>query len=448
MLRARGVDGAALIGRRIYQEVLVEGTGDAGHAGFCKCMAERVPVEGENFYEPWKRWYTLKWLPLPDGGVAIYFRDVTEAKTAEATRVLLVREVDHRAKNVLAVATSIISMTAAAGVEEFRREARDRLAALARAHDRLSGTRWQGAELTALVHEELGAVGAPDAFEVAGPPVVLLETAVQPVSLVLHELATNARKHGALSVAGGRVAVSWSFGAGGGLDIRWLERGGPPVAAAAPTSAAGLGTRLMEALVRGIEAELRRDWSGGDGLALALHLPSKHIRVVEVRAAQPSLAPLWGGGARPAVSLAGRRVLVVEDDALLALELGEKLAGLGAQVLGPATRLDEGLRLARTGEAECALLDLNLNGVSALEIADALAERRMPFLFCTGYSGPDLGAHRDRPLLRKPVRDHELVDAVAALLKPRAAEPDGHDSAAGLKVVDGVTTRKWTAPRG
>ena len=198
-------------------------------------------------------------------------RAAADRRRAAESRALLLREVDHRAKNALAVALSLVRLTPRRDVEGFAEAVEGRIAAMSRAHSLLAAESWRGVDLGALIGFEL----APYAGRVrpAGPPVRLAADAVQPVGMVLHELATNAAKYGALSTPGGQVELGWRFGPDGALDLTWRERGGPPVSE--PPERAGFGSRLLATLVeRQLGGGLARDWRP-DGLAVALTLPNK-----------------------------------------------------------------------------------------------------------------------------------------------------------------------------
>src|SRR6185436_538296 len=155
--------------------------------------------------------------------------DITERKQAEERQTLLAREVDHRAKNALAVVQSIVRLTRANTIEEFTSAVEGRIRSLSLAHTILSLSRWQGADLSGLVEEELApyrtstANGAPK-IATSGPNVSLWPAAAQCLALALHELVTNAAKYGALSSATGRVELEWST-ASGDLVLRWTEKG-------------------------------------------------------------------------------------------------------------------------------------------------------------------------------------------------------------------------------
>jgi two-component sensor histidine kinase len=191
----------------------------------------------------------------PDGevsGVFIEGQDVTEAFQAQARQQLLLDELNHRVKNTLASVQAIVTQTVRSGraPQDFAQDLQARLKALSQTHDALTGSRWQGAALRAMLLAEF-APFAPQQIELSGEDVVLPPQNALPLGMVFHELATNAAKYGALSVAGGRVSVAWSLGqtpAGPALTLDWVESGGPPVAAPARL---GFGARLIERTLAG-----------------------------------------------------------------------------------------------------------------------------------------------------------------------------------------------------
>jgi PAS domain S-box-containing protein len=177
--------------------------------------------------------------------------DVTDRVAAEDQRLLLAREVDHRAKNVLAVVQALLALTPT-GSEDARRFAEavgSRVTAMARAHALLARERWVGAELRTLVEEELAPYAAerPDAIRLDGPGLRLPARLAQPLSLVLHELATNAAKYGALSLPTGQLVVTWRTSPAG-LLLDWHETGGPALAGA--PAQLGFGSRLVARTLR------------------------------------------------------------------------------------------------------------------------------------------------------------------------------------------------------
>ena len=125
---------------------------------------------------------------------------------------------------------------------------------------------------------------------------------------------------------------------------------------------------------------------------------------------------------QPRRDASGLRVLVIEDEIMVALLLEEVLADLGHAVIGPISRLDKAMDVARQEAIDAAILDINLNGSEIYPVADALAARDIPFAFCSGYGRPALpAAYRDRPILRKPFRRQQLQELLTAL--DRARQP-------------------------
>jgi len=115
--------------------------------------------------------------------------------------------------------------------------------------------------------------------------------------------------------------------------------------------------------------------------------------------------------------LAGRRILLVEDELLVAMTVEDILRSEGCVIVGPIPRVEPALKAAREEPLDAAILDVNLAGERVDSIAKALAERKIPFVFTTGYDRSMLPAeHADRPALAKPFRPAQLINALAALL--------------------------------
>jgi len=176
--------------------------------------------------------------------------DVTERKRAEERQGVLVAELDHRVKNVLATVSAIITQTqeSSSSQMDFVTALNRRINSLARTHELLSESNWRGASLAEIVRREFApyATGNADA---RGPSVTLKAEATQAVATVLHELTTNAAKYGAFSNRTGRVSVQWRWLQNGSRDrlvIEWQETGGPPVLA---PSRSGYGTSIIRELI-------------------------------------------------------------------------------------------------------------------------------------------------------------------------------------------------------
>src|SRR5580658_6134871 len=171
--------------------------------------------------------------------------DITERKEAEERQGLLAREVDHRARNALAVIQSIIRLTRAKTVDDYVQTVEGRIKALARAHTLLSDSRWHGADLGTLVADELAPYRAGDKITFNGANISLLPATAQGIALALHELATNAAKHGALSSLKGKVSLAWQLQSDV-LTLHWVESGGPPIKT---PSARSFGLKVIKASI-------------------------------------------------------------------------------------------------------------------------------------------------------------------------------------------------------
>ncbi|MBL6457189.1 PAS domain-containing protein [Belnapia sp. T6] len=205
-------------------------------------------------------------------------QDVTDRHLAEERQMLLAREVDHRSKNALAVVQAALRLTTKDDAQAFAAAISGRVGALARAQTLLAQGRWTGADLRTLVEAELAGfinLESGPRIGIAGPPLTVSAEAAQPISMVLHELATNAVKYGALSVAEGAVSIAWRLdGAADQLLFDWVETGGPAIAGA--PRRAGFGSRLLKATLRQLGGSLSLDWRPA-GLACTLDLPLSRI---------------------------------------------------------------------------------------------------------------------------------------------------------------------------
>jgi PAS domain S-box-containing protein len=195
-----------------------------------------------------RRWMLLAGRRLDDGTIAQYCIDINAQKRAEAERELLASELSHRVKNTLAIVQALASQTTAKSVNEFRDKFAGRLRALAEANTLLIDSEWSSVDLKALLEQALSAYGVDDAprVQLDGVSVALAPKRALGLKMVVHELATNAVKYGALSNAEGLVHLSWQVAQTGDgeyqVRLRWEERGGPIVEAPKQT---GFGARMI-----------------------------------------------------------------------------------------------------------------------------------------------------------------------------------------------------------
>ncbi|WP_419899064.1 sensor histidine kinase [Roseomonas sp. USHLN139] len=253
--------------------------------GWHWCRARGVPIRAP-LGSPYAAGAIVEWTGV--------LEDIDDRRRAEEERMLVAREVDHRAKNVLAVVQSIVRLARKSDPESFARSVLARVAALGRAHDLLASGEWRDTEFRRLAEQELASdkAGPADAGRIAllGTATPILSAAVQPLAMVLHELATNAARHGSLARPAGRVTLRWQV-EGSDFLLVWTESGGPPLVA--PPDGQGLGMRLIQTTATlQLGGTVTRCWRP-EGLVCELRLPRE--RVV---AATPA-----GSAARPAAML-------------------------------------------------------------------------------------------------------------------------------------------------
>jgi two-component sensor histidine kinase len=233
----------------------------------------RVTREGE------PRWIEMRGglLPGPPARVAGIQLDIGARKRREVLMRLELQEAEHRAKNALVAAQAIVRLTRAEDPRDFARAVDQRIAALGRAHARFSVADAEGGfPLARILEEEFAPYDAGRPLVMRGPAVRITPAAIQPVCMALHELATNAAKHGALSRQGGVITVSGRLRTDGVLVITWREAGG-----SAPIQAPerrGFGLALLDAVIRRqLGGVIRLGWRPG-GLHAVIALPPGSAR--------------------------------------------------------------------------------------------------------------------------------------------------------------------------
>jgi PAS domain S-box-containing protein len=330
--------------------------------------------------------------------------DVTDRKEAEVRQALLAREVDHRARNALAVIQSIIRLTHAKTVKEYVQRIEGRIKALARAHTLLSDSRWNGADLGTLVAEELAPYRAGDKIAFKGPDISLQPGTAQGLALALHELATNAAKHGALSSPRGKIQLEWNLQSSG-LTLNWVEDGGPVIA---QPSKRNFGLKVIVASIeQQLGGKIAFEWNPR-GLRCLLSIP--HNELTKSSTFQPGCNGTDKNVSRIELRCRNRqRILLVEDEALVAMMIHETLAEFGFDVLGPVGTASEALAAARERSIDAAVLDINLGDELVYSVAEILTERGVPFVFVTGYDANSIDSRFSSiPVLQKPIERESL----------------------------------------
>lgn len=239
------------VGRRLWDVFPMAVDTDLGRL-FMDTMARRATVRGEVMsVVVGPRWLAYRLFPLGDG-MGIVFRDITDLKSAEEHRELLINELNHRVKNTLTIVQSIAAQTFKGTDAGVRADFEQRLLTLSNVHSLLTDESWDGAELHAVIRASLRPHLIDGRRHIAfdGPDFRMRSKSALALSMALHELGTNALKYGALSVEPGRVTLHWTID-DGRFRLRWQEDDGPPVS---PPSRTGFGSRMIE---RGLSAELQ-----------------------------------------------------------------------------------------------------------------------------------------------------------------------------------------------
>jgi len=374
------------------------------------------------------RWLLDRGQAVPDGhasGVHVMgtVLDITERKRNEERQRLLMAELDHRVKNILGNVSAIarLSSNRAGSVGELVESLDGRIQAISRAHGLLRRGAWESANLAELADEALSPFRSSGNIELASEPVRVVPELAQSLALILHELATNAVKYGALSTPRGRVKVLWSRLSAGQLRFVWQEFGGPR---ASPPTRKGFGLTILQTAAADLGAIANSDFRA-EGFVYTLQGPFELV--------QPGATVLPFGGSTHKATLASAksksgngpepcRILVVEDEALVALQLQNDLEQHGCHVVGPARSLKHGLLLAAQERLDAAFVDISLGRDTSAAIADQLLAREIPFVFATGYSETAmLPEHlREIPKLSKPYGTKEICDALGRLIPQKS----------------------------
>jgi two-component system, chemotaxis family, sensor kinase Cph1 len=342
-------------------------------------------------------------------------QSVREQEKVRLHQNLLMNELDHRVKNTIATIQSLVRLSSksAESLVSFTTSIEKRLQSMSKAHSLLSASRWQSASLRTIVEDEVAAQRSQleGNIHISGGEYALEPRTALSFALVLHELITNAIKHGSLSVDDGKVDLSWDEVVTSGrtwLVFQWIESDGPPVK---PTRRRGFGRTLLERVfaedISG-KVELAMNPSG---VRCIIHIPFEKV-VSGADSLGLDVAHVHGAERLPPASLTGVRVLVVEDDGLIAVDVSDRLAQAGAIVVGPYARLGDGLKAAVDENFDVALLDVNLDGKPSWPIANLIRDNNIPVVFATGYSDnftrPALSGAV--PSVSKPYDTNELLN--------------------------------------
>lgn len=331
-----------------------------------------------------------------------------ERQRANQRQELLIAELNHRVRNILGLIRGLISQSKAgvSTVESFAEVVGGRVQALARAHDQITRHQWGPGALSDLITAEAEAYLSSKAERVRlkGAPIALAPDAFSILSLVIHELMTNSAKYGALCDQRGHVAIDWTRDGKGDLIIDWRERDGPPVK---PPTRRGFGSTIIEhSIPHDLNGEVALDYRP-EGFQARIRIPGRYVSTESVTASvtQPRRADT--------PVRAPERMLVLEDNMIIALDLEDMLARIGVKHVIVASSVAQAFEALNEEKPPFAILDVNLGQETSFPVAEALQDAGVPFAFGTGFG--DSAAFPDRfketPVLQKPYS----AESVAAL---------------------------------
>ena len=258
---------------------------------------------------------------------------------------------------------------------------------------------------------------APDRVTASGPKARLDDQAFSTLALVIHEMMTNAAKYGALSTPEGRLDIRWSFDLAGDCEIKWDESGGPRVST---PERSGFGTKLVQSTLtydlKG-QALVTYDPSGVQARFL---IPATHAVLDdrELAVSEPD--------AQTTGSLDNLNILVVEDQALIAMDIEETLKSLGVREVRASSTASDALKLLAGFMPDAAVLDFNLGPETSEAVANDLRARGIPFVFATGYGDTVMipAKFAKTPIVRKPVSATSLAAKIQQARFSAEGEPD------------------------
>ncbi|MEQ1818180.1 MAG: HWE histidine kinase domain-containing protein, partial [Terricaulis sp.] len=336
----------------------------------------------------------------------------TERQTADVRQKVLNEELNHRVKNILALIKSVVSqpIDPARDLTDYVASLKGRIMALAQAHDQVVRNDGGGA-LRDLLESELRPYREAASISLNGPDIGLDARAYSVMALVLHELSTNAAKYGALSQSGGVLVADWQIADDGRCEINWTERGRPPTSA---PKRQGFGSVL---LTRSIPFDL-----GGvseinyerEGVTARFVIPANFIS--EIRQEKKQARPMQQNTDHP--SLGGLKVLLLEDQLVIALDAESMLQTCGVGSVDTTATASEALRTLVATQPDIAVLDVNLGSGNSFPVAEELHRRKIPFIFATGYGDHTIipKSLADVPVVRKPYDPDALAATMARAL--------------------------------
>lgn len=347
------------------------------------------------------RWIAAKGKPRFDAEGRIthligHVMDITAMRQREERLTLLTGELNHRVLNTISVIQAMVRMSSrtATDTAAFARELSGRLDALARSARLLSKVSHRQVYLSDVFNTEIAVfLKDPSRITITGDVDLPIEgRSAEAMTLVLHELLTNAMKHGALSREEGRITLSVERDDVRSLLIRWEERGGPPVSG---PGRPGFGSTLIENALKGIGSATRHFDPDGLRVEIQLDRLAKIEDAVEAKTDQPQLAP---------------RLLLVEDEAVIGMDLSMTLEEQGYLVDGPHPTVSAAMAALRV-KPDLALIDVTLGKDNSAAVARKLRDQSVPFAIMSGMLNQDglPEEFQGAPIMQKPHRDRDML---------------------------------------
>ena len=338
-----------------------------------------------------------------------------ERSQAQQKQELLIAELNHRVRNILTLIRSLIgqSRAEARDVTAFADIVGGRVRALAMAHDAITQENWNPASLRRLIELESQAYLSSDAdrVRITGADVLIQPEAYSVLALVIHEMMSNSVKYGSLCDSKGWLEINLETALHGDLKFHWKEVGGPPVK---PPKRRGFGSTLIERQVPyELKGEARVDYNL-EGVSAEFLIPARFV----VRTGAILDAPLKSAVKAPHKD--GKvieRVLLVEDNMIIALDTEESLLELGIADVDTVSSVSEARKRMATHAYDLALLDFNLGDETSLPLAHELVELGVPVAFATGYGDatPAIESFPKIGVLKKPYA-REDIEALLGLV--------------------------------
>ena len=345
--------------------------------------------------------------------VILRLTDETNQERAKSQQQqdLLIAELNHRVRNILNLIRGLINQSRheAVDVDAFASMIGGRISALAIAHDNITRENWAPASLDELIESEAQAYlsGKRDRLSVVGDDAAISPEAYTVLALVIHEMITNSVKYGALCDNSGTLTISVACDQSG-MTINWRENGGPPVK---PPVRRGFGSTIIEKSIPfELEGRAKVEYKLA-GVEAEFWLPGRYVTCEKRQNAPERRRNKGGENPMPSGAVAAKRILLVEDSMIIALDTEECLLDLGNEQVDVQGTVAGALSALGKGEFDFALLDFNLGSESSEKVADELRARGIPFWLATGYGEmadklEEIGA---QGLLVKPYGREELA---------------------------------------